>query len=196
MNRLDLWDVDRDSLQTCLLVCAILIPPCSLYGQDCEVSGNGGLGLAERNSFGLQRVSSAGAAFGCSFLSRHKLQFDYTFGHIERETEASGGYSPSIHNRHFFTASYVLQKRQGRYRPFLQIGGGVQYETNNDNQVVNRYLNSGARTSVAGIVGGGLTIRLSSSVFVRPQIRAYPAAGPGHTVNVTALPSCALGWQF
>jgi hypothetical protein len=133
---------------------------------------------------------------GWPFGLANKLQFDYTFAHIERETASSGGFSPSIHNRHFFTGSYVLQKRRGRYRPFVQVGAGVQYETNNDNQVINRDLYATSRTVFAGVVGAGVTVELGRGAFVRPQFHTYLAPGPTHNINVTALPCLGFGWRF
>lgn len=153
-----------------------------------EVSGNGGFGVAERSGFGIPGVPTGGATVGWSFLPNHKAQFDYAFGSIERNL---------IHyDRHFFTGSYVVQRSQGHTRPFLQFGAGIQYETNNANQIVNRDLYYNSRTAFAGVVGGGITIGLGRSAFVRPQFRMYIAPGDNHTINVTALPTVGVGWRF
>lgn len=186
----------QTALVLCLLSTGILASVGSMYGQTFELSGNGGFGVAERDGFGIRSAPSGGVALGWPFGLTNKLQFDYTFADIERDTATSGGLAPSIHNRHFFTGSYVLQKPQGRYRPFLQIGAGVQYETNNDNQVINRDLYPTSRTAFVGVVGGGVTVELGRGAFIRPQFRTYLASGPTHNINVTALPSVGLGWRF
>jgi hypothetical protein len=181
-------------LGVCLFGVSILISACSMFAQNFEASGNGGFGVAERDGFGIPSVPSGGVTFGWQFSLANKLQVDYAFGHIERQNGT--GITPSIHNRHFSTGSYVLQKPQGRYRPFVQIGAGVQYETNNDNQVINRDLYATSRTAFAGVVGAGLTVELGRGAFIRPQARTYIALGPTHNINVTALPCLGFGWRF
>lgn len=165
------------------------------YPESLDVSANAGVGVAERDSFGLRAVPSVGASLRAAVTAHHRLQFDYAFGHLERETPV-GGFAPSIHNRHFFTGSYVLQSATGRVRPFLQIGAGVQRETNNDNEVIRRDLYATAHTSLAGVAGAGLTVRITRGLFIRPQVRVWFANNETHDVKVTAIPSVSVGWQF
>ena len=148
-------------LVVCLFLFALLTSARSMHGQNFEASGNGGFGVAERDGRGIPGVPSGGVTFGWPYTSTRKFQFDYTFGHIERNL---------IHyNRHFFTGSYVIQPRQGRNRPFLQFGAGVQYETNNANEVVGRDFPFNVfRTAFAGIIGVGITVELGHSAFIRP----------------------------
>ena len=160
-----------------------------MHGQSFEASGVGGLGVADGDGYGKSRVPSGGLTFGLPCGSAHKVQFDYAFGHLERRF--------IDYNRHFLTGSYVFQPGQGRSRPFLQIGAGVQYETNNANQVVGRYFPSNDfRTVFAAALGAGVTVELGRSAFLRPQVRTYLAPGPTNSVNVTVLPSVGFGWRF
>jgi hypothetical protein len=130
----------QTGLVVCLLSVGFYIGIRPVYCQNVEASGNGGFGLAERSGFGIPGVPSGGGTVGWAFAPAHKLQFDYSFGQIDRNLIQ--------YNRHFFTGSYVLQTRQGRTRPFLQLGAGVQYETNDANQVINRDLYYSSRTAL------------------------------------------------
>jgi len=173
-----------------LALLALLTSARSMHGQNLEVSGIGGFGVADGDGYGKSRVPSGGVALAWPCTSAHKLQFDYTFGHLERRFIK--------YNRHFFTGSYVLQARQGRNRPFLQIGAGVQYETNNANEVVGRdFPFNEFRTAFAGVLGAGITVQLGRSAFMRPQLRTYVAPGATRSgVNVTVLPCAGFGWRF
>jgi hypothetical protein len=175
-----------------VLVCslfAFLASARLMPGQNFEASGNGGFGVADGDGYGKSRAPSGGVTLGWPYTSAHKLQFDYTFAHLERRF--------INYNRHFFTGSYVIQPRQGRTRPFLQFGAGIQYETNNATQVVGRdFPSHDFRTVFAGVVGAGVTIELGHSAFIRPQVRTYLAPGDHRTVNVTALPSVGVGVRF
>jgi hypothetical protein len=111
-----------------------------------ESSTNAGFGIAERGSFGLPGVPSAGASLAWA----GRVQFDYTFGRIERNV--------IDYDRQWFTGSYVIQPHHGRARPFLQFGAGIQYETNNANHIVHRDLGDDSRTAFAGIIGAGVTV--------------------------------------
>jgi hypothetical protein len=169
-------------LRTLILAWAFLAPG---FAQSFEASANGGYGVAERTGFGIPGVPCAGATFAW----RDRVQFDYSFGH----------FTPGVidYNRHFFTGSYVIQPHGRRIRPFLQFGGGIEYETNNANQVVNRaFASNDFRTAFAGVVGAGVTIEIGRAFFVRPQFRTYLAPGPNRTVDVTAFPTLAFGWRF
>jgi hypothetical protein len=178
----------QKGLVVCLFIFGVLISARSMHGQNFEASGNGGFGVAERDGFGIPGVPSGGGTLGWPSASTHKVQFDYAFGHMERNL---------IHyNRHFFTGSYVIQPRPGRTRPFLQFGAGVQYETNNANQVVGRDLFNDSRTVFTGVLGAGVTIELGHSAFIRPEVRTYLALGENRTINVTALPCLGLGRRF
>src|SRR5512133_2574739 len=97
-----------------LLLLLSSIPLWQTRAENLDISANGGIGVAERDAFGLRAVPSAGLSIGAAITPRHKFQFDYTVGHMERETASAGGFAPSIHNRHFFTGSYVLQSVRGR----------------------------------------------------------------------------------
>jgi hypothetical protein len=88
-----LWNMDQKRSVVRLGVFAFLLADRSVPGQSFEASANGGFGIAERDSFGIRSVPLAGVTFGWPFPSVHKLEFDYTFGHIERETESSGGHA-------------------------------------------------------------------------------------------------------
>lgn len=169
----------------------VLISTASLNGQSLEASGVGGFGVADGDGYGKSRVPSGGVAFGWPYDSAHKVQFDYIFAHLERRF--------SKYNRHFFTGSYVLQARRGRNRPFLQIGAGVQYETNNAKEVVGRdFRFNDFRTAFAGVLSVGTTVELGRSAFIRPQLRSYAAPGPTRSrpVNVTVLPCVGFGLRF
>jgi hypothetical protein len=173
-----------------MVLLAFLTPACATRGQTFEAFGSGGFGVADGDGYGKSQVPSGGVAFGWPYGSAHKVQFDYAFAHLERRF--------INYNRHFFTGSYVLQTRQGRSRPFLQVGAGVQYETNNADEVVGRYLPfNDFRRAFAGILGAGVTVELGHAVFMRPQLRTYIAPGQtGSGVNVTVLPCLGFGWRF
>lgn len=63
---------------------ALLTSAHSAQGQNLEVSGVGGFGVAERDGYGIPGVASRGVTFAWPYTSAHKVQFDYAFGHIER----------------------------------------------------------------------------------------------------------------
>ncbi|HEY2012294.1 MAG TPA: hypothetical protein VGH38_02285 [Bryobacteraceae bacterium] len=169
--------------------------------QRIEAAGNAGFGIVDRNGFGRPTAVLGGVTIGWPYSATQRVQFDYALNHFERECGGCGSVS---YNRHFFTGSYVIEPR-ARVRPFLQIGAGVQYETNNGNQVIRAIWPAGGirdtdaydfRTVFAGVLGAGLTVQLGHSAFIRPQIRAYLAPGPVHSVNLTAMPAIGMGWRF
>jgi hypothetical protein len=177
------------ALMAAIASLALLASSHVLWGQRFEFSGTGGFGVADGDGYGKSRVPSGGVTFGWPDNAAHKLQFDYTFAHLDRRF--------IDYNRHFFTGSYVVQPRRGRTRPFLQFGAGIQYETNNANEVVGRYFPSNDfRTAFAGVLGAGITIDLAGSLFIRPQVRAYIAPGQSDSINGTVIPSVGLGLRF
>jgi hypothetical protein len=105
----------RNAMKALLPIAAtIVLHTTQMQGQSFEISGLGGFGVADGDGYGKSRVTSGGVTFGWPYASGHKLQFDYTFAHLERRF--------INYNRHFFTGSYVIQPRQGRTRPFFSSG--------------------------------------------------------------------------
>jgi hypothetical protein len=107
-------------------------------------------------SFGEDQNAAAAAA-GFSVAVGGRISFDYLYT-----------------GRHFLTASYVLQSRVGRARPFFEVGAGVM----ND--------------SLAVLFGAGATVSLRERWFIRPHVRLYGHVGP----TLTVLPSLAAGYRF
>jgi len=169
-------------------VLSALILPGLAQQADVSVVGGGGVSSGEdQDSFGITAV---GASFGLPYSSRHRVQFDYLFNNQH------GGSAFNLPaNRHFITASYVVQGKAGRTRPFFQAGAGiVQWNVEGYRQVgTNKVLYlSESDTSFAAVFGGGATIDLGKSLFIRPQVRLYGNVG----LTITVIPSVAFGWRF
>jgi len=160
-----------------------LIFPAFAQRADLSVVGGGGVsGGEDKETFG---VTAVGASFGIPYSSRHRFQFDYLFNNLH------GGSAFNLPaNRHFITASYVVQGKAGRTRPFFQIGAGVVHWTVEGTTKV-LYL-SESDTSFAAVFGGGATIDLGKSLFFRPQVRLYGNVG----LTITIIPSVGFGWRF
>jgi hypothetical protein len=91
---------------------------------------------------------------------------------------------PRIKNSRLYRQAFTPFGSTTSTRPFLQFGAGVQYETNNANEVVGRDLPSNDfRTVFTGIVGAAITIDLGHSAFIRPQVRTYVAPGDNRTTG-------------
>jgi hypothetical protein len=155
------------------------------FAQRADVSVIGGGGFAGGEEQDTHGVSAAGATVGFPYSGRHRAQFDYLFNHPH-----TGG----SENRHFITASYVIQGSKGRTRPFVQMGAGVVVQTFAPFFVgpFGRRIESSSDTSFAVVFGGGATVDIGRSFFIRPQVRLYGHVGP----TLTVLPSVAFGWRF
>lgn len=151
---------------------------------DLSVVGGGGFAAGEEQS--TVGVSAIGASFGVPYSSRHRFQFDYLF---------NNAHVSDFDRRHFVTGSYVIQGSAGRTRPFFQIGAGIVHRSFQGYQTVGETKTlwfDERDTSFAAVFGGGATIDLTKSLFIRPQVRLYGHAGPTFTV----LPSVGFGWRF
>ena len=127
---------------------------------DVTVSGGGGFEA-------VSGITAVGASIGGPHISKHRWQLDYLF---------HNGYSRDERQRHLLTFSYVRQARSGRARGFLQAGGGI---------ATLRYLDWNPwppgspapqrknTTGFASLLGGGVTIDVGQSFFIRPEIRLY-----------------------
>ncbi len=134
----------------------------------------GGGGAAGEEDQGSSGVSVIGATVGFPYEGRHRAQFDYLFASPRQS---------SVGQRHFVTGSYVAQGDKGRVRGFFQVGAGIA-------RVSFPYGQS--ESSLVIVVGGGATIDIAKSFFVRPQVRVYGYVGPALAI----LPSVGVGWRF
>lgn len=154
--------------------------------QRADVSVVGGGGFAGGEEQDRHGVSAVGATIGFPYTGRHRIQFDYLF---------NKAYVGDSARRHFMTGSYVIQGAAGRTRPFFQIGAGIVHRTFRGYRVVGTtktlWLDE-KDTSLAVLFGGGATIDVGKSFFIRPQVRLYGHVGP----TLTVLPSVGFGWRF
>ncbi len=157
-----------------LITAIVLAVPALAQTADLSVVGGGGFSAGEEQD--THAVSAVGLSFGYPYSGRHRIQFDYLFNNVHG----------SIENRHFATGSYVMQGTRGRTRPFFQIGAGVVRRT------FSTPLGWANDTSFAAVFGGGATISVWESLFIRPQVRVYGHVGP----TLTVLPSVAVGYRF
>jgi hypothetical protein len=156
----------------------------SARAADLAAVGGAGAGFGERPDRG--RLAAAGMSVGFPVSTEnHGVQLDYLVGRFTNRAES----------RHFVTASYMAQWRTGRARPFLQTGAGIGTRALR----IESRLPSGqifARTDLETVpmflLGGGATIDLSRSIFIRPQLRLYAPIGP----TLTLLPAVSVGWRF
>ncbi|MGE5568067.1 MAG: hypothetical protein ACM3S5_03425 [Rhodospirillales bacterium] len=157
-----------------LLAFLVLALPAVAQQADLSIVGGGGFSAGDDQD--THGVSAVGLSFGFPYSGSHRIQLDYLFNNVHG----------AIEDRHFATASYVLQGARGRTRPFFQIGAGV----------VRRTFRAGPLrandTSFAAVFGGGATISVWESVFIRPQIRIYGHVGP----TLTVLPAVSVGYRF
>ncbi len=156
-----------------LIASIALALPAVARQADLSIVGGGGSSAGDDQD--THGVSAVGLSFGFPYSGRHRIQFDYLFNNVHARGDE---------NCHFATGSYVVQGTRGRTRPFIQIGAGVVRPTSST------YEWSG--TSFAVIFGGGATIGLWKSLFIRPQVRLYGHVGP----TLTVLPSVAVGYRF
>lgn len=157
-----------------LLASIALALPAVAQTADLSIVGGGGFSAGEEQD--THAVSAVGLSFGYPYSGRHRIQFDYLFNNVHG----------SIENRHFATGSYVMQANRGRTRPFFQIGAGVVRRT------FSTPFGWANDTSFAAVFGGGATISMWESLFIRPQVRLYGHVGP----TLTVLPSVAVGYRF
>jgi len=147
------------------------------------VVGGGIAGGEEQDTHG---VLSVGASLGFPYTGRHRLQFDYLF---------NNAYIGDSAKRHFISGSYVIQSAVGRTRPFFQIGAGIVQWSFQGYRVVGTTKTlwcDEKDSSFAVLFGGGATIDMGKSFFIRPQVRLYGHVGP----TLTVLPSVGFGWRF
>jgi hypothetical protein len=157
-----------------LLIAIALAFPAVAQQADLSIVGGGGLTAGDDQN--TDAAAAVGVSFGFPYAGRHRIQFDYLFTDI----------NDNIENRHFVTGSYVMQANRGRTRPFFQIGAGVVRRT------YSSPFGFANETNFAGVFGGGATIYLQESLFLRPQVRVYAHVGP----TLTVLPSIGLGYRF
>lgn len=166
------------------LLTALTIPA---LAQRADIAAVGGGGFAAGDDQDTHGVTAVGATIGFPYSGRHRVQFDYLFNHP---------YTSGSENRHFMTGSYLIQARAGRTRPFFQIGAGVVVRTFQPFFVgapeFARRIELSGDTSFAVVLGGGATVDIARSLFIRPQLRLYGHVGP----TLTVLPSVALGYRF
>ncbi len=146
-------------------------------GAGLSVTAGGGV------SGGDDQIRTAGPAVGASF-EWWRLQADYLFNSVY----------PGGERRNFATLSWVWRARAGRARPFFQAGGGVVHRSFRTAS----WYPSGAvwrdetDTGLAVLFGGGVTVAVGKSMYIRPQVRLYGHVGP----TLTLLPGVAVGWGF
>ncbi len=153
-------------MRSAVLVLSCVLAAGCAAGADLSVTAGGGI------SGGDDQARASGPAVGASF-DWWRLRADYLFN----------GVYPGGERRHFATLSWVWQARAGRARPFFQAGGGVVHRS------PQRYPPGASR---AVLLGGGVTVALGRSMYIRPQVRLYGHAGP----TLTLLPGVAIGWRF
>ncbi|MFN7925507.1 MAG: hypothetical protein U0Q16_35740 [Bryobacteraceae bacterium] len=155
-----------------------------MMAQNTEISAVGGIGYAagDRASGGGAAVGFAGFGATRAVSGVHGVQMDYLYA----------SYRFRSLDNHFLTVSYVLQPlRAGterRFRPFLNIGGGLRLERSSTGMFAPRQRSTG----FSPVFGGGFSYDIGWSMFVAPQVRCY--ASPG--VTLTVLPTVAVGWRF
>lgn len=175
------WYVKRLTIILSLL--GLVIPALAQRADVSVVGGGGFAGGEEQDTHG---VSAVGATLGFPYTGRHRVQFDYLFNNAYLNDSAK---------RHFIIGSYVIQGSVGRTRPFLQIGAGIAHRTFQGYRVVGATKTlwfDEKDTSFAVLFGGGATIDVGKSFFIRPQVRLYGHVGP----TLTLLPSVGFGWRF
>jgi hypothetical protein len=174
----------QNILVRALVLFAFTIPALAQRADVAVIGGGGIAGGEEQNTHG---VSAMGAAIGFPYAGRHRVQFDYLFNH----PHTSGS-----ENRHFITGSYLIQGQTGRARPFFQIGAGAVVQTYDVFFVgapgFSRRIEAANDTSFAVVIGGGATVEMGRSFFIRPEVRVYGHVGP----TLTVLPSVAFGYRF
>lgn len=163
---------------SCCFTAFLALSAARLGAQTVEESDTGGLGVAAGDEQTRTLVTGGGASLGLLPLARHGFRLDYFFGDAPADDT----------RRHFLTGSYVLQQRDGKARPFLQIGAGLMRETTK----AALPSPSGASNDFAAILGVGVTIDIGQALFIRPELRTYWYVGPA----VAILPGLSAGWRF
>ncbi len=155
------------------------------FPQRTDVSAVAGGGFSIEEEGGTSGIVAVGASAGFPYDGRHRLQFDYMFHEVLARTE----------QRHFLTGSYMIQKKAGRTRPFFQIGCGLairklQVQAQGPGGPI--FVRDDWENALGVVLGGGATVDLGRSLFIRPQFRIHGHVGP----TLTLLPSMAVGWRF
>jgi hypothetical protein len=154
----------------------------SLAGQTVEIAGNASLGAVISDEGNPSTTGGVGASLGWPVNSKHKLQFDYDFAAVRFPFDS-----------HFLTASYVLQGKPSRVRPFFQIGAGVEIQKFDHPSFLPRgFPFDNTRTNLALVFGGGASIDVGERFFIRPELRSYAVFGPALFV----LPMLTVGARF
>ena len=157
----------------------LLLAAVPLCAQNVELAGAGGLGVGTVQERDRSFATGRGASLGWLSEGIHGVKFDYLFVNIRRDR----------YYRHLLTGSYVVQRRSGQSRPFVEIGAGLMYIKWKD--VLNP-AGAGDAHDFVGSLGGGVTMDLGRSLFLRPQVRTYWYAGPTFVV----LPMISVGLRF
>jgi hypothetical protein len=151
-------------------------------GQTVEIAGNASLGAVISDEGNPSTTGGVGASLGWPVNSKHKLQFDYDFAAVRFPFDS-----------HFLTASYVLQGKPSRVRPFFQIGGGVEIQKfDHPSFLPHGFPFDNTRTNLALVFGGGASIDVGKRFFIRPELRSYAVFGPALFV----LPMLTVGARF
>ncbi len=153
--------------------------PAAAQQADLSIVAGGGFSAGEEQQ--THGISAVGFSFGFPYSGRYRIQFDYVFNDV---------HARGAENRHFATGSYIMQSVRGRIRPFFQAGAGVVRRT------FSRLEIPGARKAsdvgFAAVFGGGATIDLWESVFIRAEARVYGHVGP----TLAVAPCVAVGYRF
>ncbi|MEJ5369963.1 MAG: hypothetical protein WHT08_16745 [Bryobacteraceae bacterium] len=151
-----------------------------LRAQNLDFTLRGGGGIAWKSA-----TTAFGTSLGGPYLSKNRLQFDYLF---------HNAYNKYEERRHILTLSYMRQASSGRVRGFFQVGAGLAslHSLNWSSGPQNSSIpTETSGTSVATLLGGGATIDLRRSLFLRPEFRLY-----SHDVEGIFLFTIGVGWRF
>lgn len=154
--------------------------------QQIEVAGVAGYGAVTELFGDPAGIGAFGFSVGGPAAGRHAIRFDYRFVKTPERFRF---------DLHFLTASWVLQRRSGRARPYLRLGGGLVVQSFDSPPASPRlpaFDVSRTNTTGGGALGVGLTIDIGSRVFVRPEFETYIVRGP----TAYLLPTVAVGVRF
>jgi hypothetical protein len=169
------WSV---KLVLAFITFAVLIFPALAQRADVSVVGGGGVVVAEEGAGTASRPWS-------TISSPHRAPSGPARCLFQRPPNGS--------ENHFITGSYVLQGGDGRTRRSSVRGGCCSADLSRASAPgLSRRVEPAADSSFAVVLGGGATVDIGHSLFIRPQFRVYGHVGP----TLTFLPSVGFGWRF
>ena len=148
-----------------------------------EISFSGGLARIEGDDSATESTAWGGGSFAVH-AGRGFMRLEYEYFRRTFENVIVGIDFPD-ENEHFHLigAGWLIERGNGRFKPFFQVGGTFAIQSSN--------LNRGG-DYVGPTLSGGATVTVVNDLFIRPELRWKFLIG-----SITPFqPGVTVGWRF